>query len=153
MDKNKLLSPKEIEATAVCHSCGSSFVLVRETVAVSSVKDASDTSWNVEGAITLTHCIHGACINCGKVFEIVRRDIPIRYSSYTCPKCESSAYMMLRIKEGSYSNETFQFIGILECKECGNQLSTKFRKAIKKLWQVTKIKISLTGIEVEKDKD
>lgn len=152
MGNKRLVSPEEIEATTVCPSCGSDHVLVEETVALSSVRAAGDTRWDVEGAIKITHCIHGHCLSCGKMFEIIRRDIPVLYPSITCPTCESSAYMKLRIKELELFDETYQFTGTLECEECGSRLTAKLRKIIKELWKVTKIKISLTGVEVEKDK-
>ena len=121
-----------------------------ETLRLNKISEANKLEWSVEGEVKLIYCIHRRCINCGNVFEIVNREIPMLYHSIKCQLCKSSSHMECRIILGEFGDHSFTFTAKMECRDCGEKTFRKLAKVIKGIWRITKIKISLSGIEVEK---
>lgn len=58
--------------------------------------------------------------------------------------------MESEIETWEYEYDVFKFTAIFECKECGGSARRKLAHAIKELLKAKRIKLSLSGIEIEK---
>jgi DNA-directed RNA polymerase subunit RPC12/RpoP len=154
MNKNEFTHAKLLDRFTPCPFCGIDWctILAEESVSIQRGSKADETKWKLEGNVMLVYCVHGKCANCGRMFGIVNQTIPILYHSLKCPRCGSADHMESEIEtwEYEYEYDVFKFTAIFECKECGGSARRKLAHAIKELLKAKRIKLSLSGIEIEK---
>ena len=134
-----------------CPSCGSSDVQMGQTVSVGKIKKISESAWQADGKVKLVRCLHGLCRNCGLVFDAIKQDIPVQFSSLRCPTCDKAKDLKGEILELEQTGEAYKFVAVFTCAHCGKRKAVK--KVLKYLWSIVRVKVSLTGVELELDKD
>ena len=130
-----------------CPSCGLHDVMIRENVVFTGFA-ASEDVWEVEGRASIIQCIHGHCANCGSIFDVARRQIPIQYPSLSCPKCGIKRLLRYRLKSVVQQNGAFRFVARVECRTCG--LAKVAKKALGHVGRIKRLKVSWVGVEIER---
>lgn len=129
-----------------CPSCGLDDVRAREAVVLTKFT-AGEDSWEVEGKAKVVQCIHGHCANCGTIFDVARREIPVQYPSLPCPQC-AFKWFRYRVRSLEQTNGSFAFVAHVECRTCG--FTRNLRRILSKVGGIRRLTIGLTGVEVER---
>lgn len=131
-----------------CPQCGLQDVMVREEVVLNAFTAKGD-AWEVEGKANVVQCIHGHCANCGAIFDVARRAIPVQYPSLSCPQCRNKRLLRYRLKAVTQKNGGFQFTARVECRTCG--LAKTLKKALSFVGKIKRLKVSWLGVEIERE--
>lgn len=129
----------------LCHYCKTHY---DSDVMVLTIEQDVNSGWNLRGKGEIhTKC---SCPVCGMMYTAVNRMIPIECDSYLCPTCNESSnleYNVYKIERVQDSND-FTFKANITCKKCHNKKT--LTKVIKKILNIKKIEIKLTGITIER---
>jgi hypothetical protein len=123
---------------------------VGQTVSVKKLTANSETSWQADGAVKLIRCLHGRCCNCGMVLDAIKQEVPVQFIGILCRKCKKADHLDCETQMIELEAGTYKFSAVLTCSRCAKV--SKVWKLLKKLWSVTSLKVSITGIEVAFDK-
>jgi RNase P subunit RPR2 len=82
------------------------------------------------------------------VLDAIRQSIPLQWDALICPRCQKPDHLKAELQELDLSGSIYRFGVVLTCTAC-KKVQT-FAKLLKGLWSIARIKISLTGIEIEK---
>ena len=142
---NKKTKASSTKLAVQCPNCQATVTQLKESISVNALKEVNG-EWEVEGKCRLSYCVHGQCSNCGMVFDAIRHEVPIQFGSLKCPQCNQSKALTCRAKELKLVKDAYRFSAIVRCEQCGNR---PIRKLLRRLWQISRIKLSFTGVEVE----
>lgn len=131
-----------------CPKCKSTTMELGESLVLESLKRADAASWLVGGQVQLLRCMHGRCCNCGMVLDAIQQAVPVRFDTLSCPRCRKSKHLRCEINELELRNGAYRFSVSLNCAAC--KWMRRCGKLLKGLWSITRVKISIAGIELEK---
>ena len=131
-----------------CPMCKSTAMEVGETLTLESFDRKDSSSWGVGGEVRLIRCFHGRCCNCGSILDTIKQAIPVQCPSLRCPTCGNAERIKCDIQELKLIGAAYKFVIVAACTHC--RWITRFTKLLKGIWSVTRIKIGVTGIEIEK---
>jgi hypothetical protein len=126
-----------------CQDCG---IADEEIPQVEIVQiRAGETGWQTVGTITSTGRF---CDSCGAFYVELRNRIPVEIAEYPCPKCDKSDLLEYRIERIERTDDGYAFAASVQCKGCNRR--SLFRRLLDQLNRVTKIKVGVDGVELER---
>ncbi|MBN6367479.1 hypothetical protein JZL89_19185 [Providencia rettgeri] len=135
-----------IQEDKVCPHCRDHF---SNNIEVIKIEKKSSYGWQLSGTGTLEVKCH--CPYCGQIYTSVSKIIPIECDSYSCPNCNESSHLEYKVCEIERNNDDFTFNAEILCKKCHNK--NHFTQALKKILNIKKVEIKLTGITIERFSD
>lgn len=130
-----------------CPSCGLQDVRAREAVELTHF-EPQDDAWDVLGKANVVQCIHGHCANCGAIFDVAQREIPVQYPSIACFRCGTKRLLRYRVKLLDRTDGVFTFVARVECRRCG--AFKVVRRLLAGIGRIKRVKVGWTGIEIER---
>ncbi|HII90790.1 MAG TPA: hypothetical protein HA262_01090 [Methanosarcina sp.] len=107
------------------------------------IKQMTEDSWLVRGAG------EGCYLNYSQVSRSIISDLKVQCEDISCPTCKRKEKLNYEIKELNIRNHnSFAFKAEIICEKCSKRRSLK--KIIDNVANIKKLKISLTGIEIER---
>lgn len=88
------------------------------------------------------------CPNCGAICRSIVSDLEIQCEPFSCPTCGEKEDLNFKINNIKTDNTSFEFEAEIICEKCNKNKSLK--KIISSMLDIKKLKISPTGIEIEK---
>src|SRR3954447_4911628 len=71
-----------------CPMCGYLETDLIEALVLRSLSEDADVAgWKVGVEFAVEYCSHNMCTNCGNMFNVIEKSIPIRISNKGCPIC------------------------------------------------------------------
>jgi hypothetical protein len=131
-----------------CRSCGLQGFRQFSTLQVTDAKETKDGTYLLNGTLNVEYCAHGQCQNCGSVYTLLRRDLPIQCVDLPCPRCDKADKLVYRMKTIELGPKSFSFKVEVVCRRCSWRHSAA--KVLRALWDSLRIKVSPTNISVEK---
>ncbi len=131
-----------------CPNCGSGDIATQDQLELTSFK-RDEVAWVVKGAVKIQYCVHGECRNCGMVFDLIPKQIPLAVPSLECPKCHQTRYLICEVTELELlpTRTAFTFAGLVKCENCGKQKS--FRRLLRNLFNKVSIEVGLGGVSIK----
>ena len=98
-------------------ACRSQDVALEDAVDISELKADAD-GWSVHGIVHLDYSIDGHCRTCGRLFRVVKRQIPVQFPELTCNECDRRAFLQYRIQQLKRVDGGFEFTVEIRCSGC-----------------------------------
>lgn len=133
-----------------CNSaaCQSAHVRLTELpVVIESIEQADQGGWIAHGQVRVQHSIVGECLTCGRIFDVVKRAIPLQFSDLPCRQCGEQSHLEyhptgFRMVDGAY-----EFGVEIRCSECAG--TRTLTRSLPSLLRTTGIEVGLRGIKVQ----
>jgi hypothetical protein len=130
--------------SAMCRS--QDVQLTESPVEISSVEQSADGGWMVHGRVHVHYSIRGECLTCGRIFDVVRRAIPMQFSDLTCSECSESSHLEYRPTGFRKVDGAYEFGVVIRCSEC--QGTRTLSRVVRSLLRTAGIEVGRTGIKV-----
>lgn len=115
-----------------------------DMIEIKSIESRED-GWNAKGVGEIQQV---KCPHCGMIYDAILHAVPICCSSIACPKCHKTEKLSYRIHRIDTAFHQFEFEVEIRCERCKKKRTLK--RLIDSLLDVVKIKVSPTGVTVEK---
>lgn len=132
-----------IQRPALCHHCADPSEI---DVSVVSIEQRTGNGWKLDGKGKVY--IECQCPVCGMIYTAVKTAIPIECYSYSCPTCNETLNLEYKVCKIEPDNNDFSFEAEIFCKKCHGK--TALAQVLKKILNIKKIEIKLTGITIER---
>jgi hypothetical protein len=136
------------EATAVrCNSdrCRSNDVDLEDTVQVTGLRQEGDR-WIAKGIVQIDYSVEGHCRTCGRIFEVAKGAIPLKFPDLVCHDCGQNAYLEYNVKDLTQVPNGYEFSVEVRCGHCSRSLT--FSRVLTSLVRTAAIELGLTGLKV-----
>jgi hypothetical protein len=137
------LPPKAIQCTSPL--CGAPDAETTEGIEVRSFAGSGE-GWAVEGTVHLAYCVHGKCRNCGRVFDVVRKDIPVQYASLIYQNCGNSDHIRCDVQQIQLEGDRYVFSAVVRCTSCDRRRTLK--KILRNLLEMVRIDLAWGAAKV-----
>jgi hypothetical protein len=128
-------------------ACGSPDVELSDGVQIAALK-ADPAGWTVQGIVDMDYSIRGECQTCGRVFQVVKRQIPVQFPELACNECNRSAFLQYQIQELKRVAEGFEFTVAIRCSGCQGRKNVS--KLLTGLLRAVGVTVGLDGIDIRK---
>lgn len=132
-----------IQEPELCHYCRSHF---GSDVTVMKIERNLSYGWRLDGKGAMH--IECNCPVCGMMYTTVEKMIPIECDSYLCPSCNEASNLEYKVCKIERDNHEFTFNAEIFCKKCHKK--NHLTQALKRILNIKKIEIKLTGITIER---
>lgn len=130
-----------------CPMCASPSIQRQESINLNSFSRTNMATWTAIGQVAISYCEHNKCTNCGAVFEIVEREVPLAFPTLKCPTCNRAKHLKCRVKSLEVMGDAWRFTADVKCAVCG--IVASLLQLLPRLAAVKKIKIGLDAFEFE----
>lgn len=89
----------------------------------------------------------GYCPSCGLLCQLITERLPVELDGLPCPSCRRTGDYELALECVQVRANEFEFRASVTCPGCAGQ--SVFRKLIKALRRVRRIKVGVTGLELD----
>jgi hypothetical protein len=120
--------------------------LTESPVEISSVEQVVEGGWIVHGRVHVEYSIRGECLTCGRIFDVVRRAIPMQFSDLTCSECSESSHLEYRPTGFRKVDGAYEFGVMIRCSEC--QGTRTLSRVVRSLLRTVGIEVGRAGIKV-----
>jgi hypothetical protein len=128
----------------VCPGCGAYAGFPEASVSVTQI-EATAHGWRAAGKAEPAAAV---CPSCGQLFTLLQHLIPVECAEYPCPACGDASHLSYRIVEVKKEGDAYAFTAQIECAKCDRRGIV--RRALDQIGRITKLKISWTGVEIER---
>lgn len=128
-------------------ACRSQDVALADGVEISEMKAEADV-WHVHGIVQMEYSIHGECRTCGRLFQVVKRQIPVQFPELACNECERRTFLEYRIQELKRVAGGFEFAVEIRCSGCRGR--KRVTKLLKGLLHAIGLNVGLKEIKIQK---
>jgi hypothetical protein len=91
----------------------------------------------------------GFCPSCGALCQLIAERLPVELDGLPCPSCRRTGDYELALECVQVLAGEFEFRASVTCPGCSGQ--SVFRKLIKAMGRVRRIKVGVTGLELDLD--
>ena len=128
-------------------ACRSQDVELSDGVEISALKAERD-GWSVHGIVEAGYSVEGHCRTCGRIFQVVKRQIPVQFPELACNECDRRAFLQYRVQELKRIAGGFEFTVEIRCSGCRGR--KQVTKLLTGLLRAIGIRVGLDGIAVSK---
>jgi DNA-directed RNA polymerase subunit RPC12/RpoP len=138
------------ELTAVqCSSqtCRSNDVRLTELpVEIASVDEVAGGGWIAKGRVQVQYSVDGRCLTCGRIFDVVRRAIPMEFADLACNECGERGYLEYRPTGFHKVDGGYEFGVDIRCSDCQGRRTVS--RVLRSMLRVVGIDVGRSGIKV-----
>jgi hypothetical protein len=125
--------------------CRSADVELSDAVEIVSLK-AGEGGWTGKGSIRLDYSVEGRCLTCGRVFEVLKHAIPLKFPDFACNECGQQAFLKYDVQQLEKVANGYEFGVEIRCGQCHG--ARTLSRVLTALARTVGIELGPTGLVV-----
>jgi hypothetical protein len=126
--------------------CGSTHVELADSVEIVSLREG-EGGWTGRGSVRLDYSVEGRCLTCGRVFEVLKHAVPLKFPDFACNECGQQAFLRYEVKQLEKVANGYEFEVEIQCGECHG--ARTFTRVLTALARTVGIELGRTGLLVK----